>query len=155
MKKATNDLIERGLRAWTAGDLDALEAVLDPAVTLRWVEPGDWDCLGRDQVIRLLRQRQAEGNAAYPVSIEHVDEHTFIVPSTRPVDVDGPQPFPVATRVSVEGGKVIAMQQYRAATRAQPPVELRQTSPSQRNGLPMTGFRCQCRCITTRRADRS
>jgi ketosteroid isomerase-like protein len=36
----TDDLVERGLRAWIEGDLAALEAVLDPAVTLRWVEPG-------------------------------------------------------------------------------------------------------------------
>jgi hypothetical protein len=40
MTSATDELIERGLRALTTGDLDALEAVLDPAVTLRWVEPG-------------------------------------------------------------------------------------------------------------------
>ena len=113
MTSATDELIERGLRAWSAGDLDALEAVLDPAVTLRWVEPGEWDCVGRDQVMRLLRQRQAEGNAAYPVTVEHVDEHTFIASSTRPVGVDAPQSFPVATCITVAGGRVTAMQQYR------------------------------------------
>ena len=113
MTSTTDQLIERGLRAWTAGDLDALEAVLDPAVTLRWVEPGGWDCSGRDEVMRLLRQRHAEGNAAYPVNIEHLDEHTFIVSSIRPVDFDGPRPFPVATRITVAGGRVTAMQQYR------------------------------------------
>jgi ketosteroid isomerase-like protein len=113
MTSATDELIERGLRAWTTGDLDALEAVLDPAVTLCWVEPGDWDCVGRDQVIRLLRERQAEGSAVYPVGIEHVDEHTFIVTSSSPIDFDGPQRFPVATRITVAGGKVTAMQQYR------------------------------------------
>jgi hypothetical protein len=47
------------------------------------------------------------------VNIEHVDEHTFIVSSTKPIDYDGPQPFPVATRITVAGGKVTAMQQYR------------------------------------------
>jgi ketosteroid isomerase-like protein len=113
MTVATDELIERGLRAWTTGDLDALEAVLDPEVTLRWVEPGDWDCIGRDQVIRLLRERQAEGNRPYPVRIEHLDEHTFIVSSTKPIDPDGPRPFPVATRITVADGKVTAMQQYR------------------------------------------
>lgn len=50
MTSATDQIIERGLRAWTSGDLDALETVLDPAVTLTWVEPGEWDCVGRDQV---------------------------------------------------------------------------------------------------------
>ena len=113
MTGATDELIERGLRAWTVGDMDGLEAVLDPAVTLRWVEPGEWDCVGRDQVIGLLRERHPEGHAVYPVLIEHVDEHTFIVTSTSPIDFDGPQPFPVATRITVAGGKIIAMQQYR------------------------------------------
>ena len=113
MTNATDELIERGLRAWTTGDLDGLEAVLDPAVTLGSVEPGKWDCVGRDEVMWLLRQRQAEENAAYPVNIAHVGEHTFIVTSTKPIDYDGPQPFPVATRITVAGGKVITMQQYR------------------------------------------
>lgn len=113
MTSATDEIIERGLRAWTTGDLDALEAVLDSAVTLKWIEPGEWDCVGRDEVMWLLRQRHSQGNAAYPVNVEHVDEHTFIVSSTKPIDFDGPQPFPVATRITVAGGKVTAMQQYR------------------------------------------
>ncbi|MCW2596864.1 MAG: hypothetical protein QOG07_3881 [Pseudonocardiales bacterium] len=113
MRSATDELIERGLHAWSAGELDRLEAVLDPAVTLRSVAPGDWDCVGWEEVMWLLRRRQAEGNAAYPVTIEHVDEHTFIVSSTTRIDSDGPQPFPVATRITVADGKVTAMQQYR------------------------------------------
>ena len=113
MSRAPEELIERGLRAWSAGDLDALEAVLDERVTLRWVEPGDWDCAGRDQVMALLRQRQAEGNRPYPVRIERLDEHTFLVSSTKPIDFDGPQPFPVATRVTVADGTVVALQQSR------------------------------------------
>jgi ketosteroid isomerase-like protein len=113
MISASDELIERGLHAWIAGDLDALEAVLDPDVTLRWVEPGGWDCTGRDQVMRLLRQRQGERNRPYPVNVEHLDEHTFIVFSTKPIDDDWPQAFPVATRITIANGKVIAMQQYR------------------------------------------
>jgi hypothetical protein len=113
MASAAEELIERGLRAWTVGDLDALEGVLDPDVTLRWVEPGDWDCTGRDQVMRLLRQRQVGGNQSYPVSIERLDEQTFLVSSSKPIDPDGPQPFPVATRVTLARGKVIALQQFR------------------------------------------
>jgi SnoaL-like domain len=109
------DPISVGLRAWLAGDLDALAAVLDPGVTLHWVEPGPWDCNGRDEVLNLLRQRQAERGARspYPVQIERIDEHTIIVTSDAPVDYDGPQPFPVATRIRLAGGKVTAMQQYR------------------------------------------
>lgn len=35
----TTDLIQRTLQAWTDGGLDALEAILDSQVGLRWVKP--------------------------------------------------------------------------------------------------------------------
>lgn len=110
------DPVTVGLRAWMAGDIDALAAVLDPEVTLRWVEPGPWDCAGRDEVIALLRERKGErgGRAQYPVHVDRIDEHTVVVRSDAPIDFDGPQPFPVVTRVTTQGGKVVAMQQLRA-----------------------------------------
>jgi hypothetical protein len=40
MVSGTTELIETGLRAWAGGNLDALEAVLDPKVSLRWFEAG-------------------------------------------------------------------------------------------------------------------
>ena len=113
MTSSTDELIERGLHAWAIGDLDRLEAVFHPAVTLRSVEPGEWDCVGRDELMWLLRQRYAQGNGALPVTIERVDEHTVIVASTTRIDVDGPQPFPIVTRITVAEGKVVAMWQYR------------------------------------------
>lgn len=114
MTSAISELIERGLRAWAAGDLDTLEAVFDPGVTLQTVAPpGEWDCVGREELMWLLRQRQAQGTASYPVSVEEVDEHTLIVTSTKPAEVEGSQPLRVVTRITVTGGKVIAMRQYR------------------------------------------
>jgi ketosteroid isomerase-like protein len=112
------DVIEEGLRAWAAGHLDALEAVLDPQVSLRWVEPGPWDCTDRDQVMRLLRQRQTErhGQPPYPVQVTRVDGDTYVVSSDSPIDPDGPQPFRVATRITVANGKVTEMQQYKTQT---------------------------------------
>lgn len=47
--------------AWAAGDLDALEILLAPEVSLRAVQPGPWDRTGREQVMALLRRRRAEG----------------------------------------------------------------------------------------------
>ena len=86
------DVIKDGLRAWATGDLDALETLLDPQVSLRWVEPGPWDCTNRDQVMRLLRKRQAErhGQPPYPVHVTRVDGYTYVVSSDSPIDPDGP-----------------------------------------------------------------
>ena len=103
----TDDLVQRGLRAWTEGDLDALETVLDRSVTLRWIEPGAWDCTGRDQVMRLLRERQTEGRGPNPMRIEALDEQTVVV------SPDTPGPYgAAATRISIAHGHVVAMRQY-------------------------------------------
>jgi ketosteroid isomerase-like protein len=103
----TDDLVQRGLRAWTNGDLDALEAVLDPDVTLGWIEPGEWDCVGRDQVMDLLRERASEGRTADPRRVGRIDAHTVVVSSDRP----GPYGA-AATRISIAHDKVMAMRQF-------------------------------------------
>ena len=105
--------IEAGLRAWAAGDLDALETLLAPEVTLTAALPGPWDCVGRDQVMALLRSRRAE-RPPYPVHVHQVDARTWTVTTDAPVDPDGPEPFRHGTRITVDGGRVTAMQQYRA-----------------------------------------
>ncbi len=99
-------LIRGGLLAWTRGDLDALERVLDPAVTLRAVQPGPWDCANRDQVMSLLRQRAAErqGEPSDQVEVHRLDESTFRVSGLGGGDA-------VATLVKIAGGKVISLQQ--------------------------------------------
>jgi ketosteroid isomerase-like protein len=102
-----SELVQRGLRAWSEGDLNMLEAVLDPDVTLRWIEPGPWDCTGRDEVMGLLRERQAEVGSAHEMQIEYLDEHTVVVSAQKP----RPQGA-AATRITIAHGKVVAMQQY-------------------------------------------
>lgn len=108
-----DDLVQRGLRAWTHGDLDTLEAVLDPNVTLGGIEPGEWDCVGREQVVQLLRQRAAEGRTNDPRRVERVDEHTIVVSAEQP----GPYGA-AATRISIARGTVVAMRQYATGDQA-------------------------------------
>jgi hypothetical protein len=84
-------------------------------VTLLAAQPGPWDCVGREQVIALLRSRRAE-EPAYPVHVRRLDEHTWTVTTDAPVDPEGPEPFAHGTRITVTGGRVSAMQQYRADT---------------------------------------
>ena len=105
------DPIETGLRAWTKGDLDSLEAVLAPEVSLLAVEPGPWDCVGREQVTALLRLRRQ--GTVHPAHVRRIDEHTWTVTTDAPVDAEAPEPFPHGTVISVNGGRVTLMQQYR------------------------------------------
>jgi ketosteroid isomerase-like protein len=103
---SANDVIERGLAAWSRGDLDALETILDPAVTLRAMQPGPWDCDNREQVMHLLRLRDSQRGVDEPrtVDVRQVDEHTYLASG-----LGGGEG--IATRVSIANGKVVAMQQ--------------------------------------------
>jgi hypothetical protein len=87
--------------------------VLASDVTLRAVEPGPWDCVGREQVMALLRRRRTE-RPGYAVHVRRVDAHTWTVTTEAPIDIDGPEPFPHGTRITVTSGLVTAMLQYRA-----------------------------------------
>jgi hypothetical protein len=105
MPPGTTELIEAGLRAWASGNLDALEAVLDTEVSLRWFEPGEWDCADREQVMGLLRQRQAEGAQNPARRMDRLDENTFVVSPSSMSDPNRSESFP-ATLITVAGGKV-------------------------------------------------
>ena len=100
------DVIERGLAAWSRGDLDALEAILDPAVTLRAMQPGPWDCQNREAVMQLLRARETQRNVNDPrgADLRRVDDNTYLVSGVA--GGDG-----LATRVSIDNGQVVALQQ--------------------------------------------
>ena len=59
MNQANVDLLLRGYRAFVAGDLDAIEAMLDPEV--EWVGVGEVAGIAdRSDVLEVLRDRLAE-----------------------------------------------------------------------------------------------
>ena len=104
----TDDVVRRGLAAWLAGEVDELAGLFDENVTLRSYEPGPWDCTGRRQVTELLRQRRSR-RAPGRIRVEQIDERTLVASSAGSAGAD-----PVATRITLAGGKVVAMQQYRS-----------------------------------------
>jgi hypothetical protein len=104
-----DDVVEQGLRAWLAGDVDAVVALFDDGVTLRWYEPGPWDCAGREQVTELLRLRRSENPDPAAVRVERIDDRTLVASSE-----ESGHNGSVATRITLDGGgRVVAMQQYR------------------------------------------
>lgn len=98
--------LQVGLDAWRRGDLDGIERSLHPAVTLRAINAGPWDCENRDQVVALLRQRaeQRKGDERPEVTVRRVDDATFLV--TGLGDAKG-----TATLVTMDAGLVVALQQ--------------------------------------------
>jgi ketosteroid isomerase-like protein len=106
-------LAEEGFDAWRRSDLDALEELFAPDVEWRWFEPGDWDCHGRDEVMRTLRQRHAAGFAEGRLSFHEAGPDVVIV-SAHPSEIGGPDwPDETSTVIRFRAGKVVSMQDYR------------------------------------------
>ncbi len=111
-------LAEEGLEAWRRGDFEALEGILDPGLEWRWFEPGDWDCDGRDAVMRTLRERHAQGFARGVLEFRDAGDESVIVVS-HPSEIGGPEwPAETATVMRFRAGKVVSMQDYRTEQEA-------------------------------------
>ena len=111
-------LAREGLAAWRAGDFEALERLLDPGVEWHWFEPGDWDCHGRDDVLRTLRERHAQGFASGELEFNGLGPNTVLVVA-HPREIGGLEwPAETATVMRFRDGKVVSMQDYRTETDA-------------------------------------
>jgi hypothetical protein len=77
-----DSMIREGLAAWKRGDLDALQRLLDPAVTLRALTAGPWECESREQVMSLLRQPadHRRDERSPEVDVQRVNHSTLPVP---------------------------------------------------------------------------
>jgi SnoaL-like domain len=111
----SQELLERarvGFEAWRRGEFETLEEMLAPEVELLWWDPGDWDCHGRADVMRLLRERYAQGFAGGRMELIEAGEDRLIMVSF-PAEVGGPEwPEETATAISFRNGKAVHMQQY-------------------------------------------
>ena len=99
MSQEPVDLLMRGYRAFVAGDLDAIERMLDPDV--EWVGGGEEAVLvSRDRVLDVLRERVAE---AYHVTVDRaVGLGDRVVVSMRfsRVETDTTDDWPMQSRRS-------------------------------------------------------
>ena len=118
MSSESLTLAEQGLAAWRKGDFETLERLLDPAVEWRWFEPGEWDCHGREDVLRTLRERHAQGFAAGALEFGDVGGDTVIVVS-HPVRLAArngpPRQQPSCVSATEE---LVSMQDYRTQPEA-------------------------------------
>ena len=107
------ELARAGLAAWERGDFAALEELLALEATWRAVEPGEWDCESRDDILRTLRERYEQGFTMGPIELLEGGPGTVILLS-RPAEVGGPDwPEETAIAITFCDGKVVAMQDYR------------------------------------------
>src|SRR5919199_4516434 len=105
-------LVEEGLEAWRSGDFSRVESMLHPNATWRWWQPGEWDCLNRDDVLRTLRYRYEHGFGRAETEFVDGGPGTVIVVS-HPSDIGGAEwPDEMATVIAFEGEKIATMQDY-------------------------------------------
>jgi ketosteroid isomerase-like protein len=106
------ELAQAGLAAWKRGDFEALAELLAPDATWRAVEPGDWDCESRDDILRTLRERYEQGFTMGPIELVEGGPGMVILLS-RPAEVGGPDwPEETAIAITFRAGKVVAMQDH-------------------------------------------
>jgi ketosteroid isomerase-like protein len=102
------ETILRGYRAFTAGDLDAIEHMLDPEV--EWVGVGEVAALAdRADVLEILRDRLAE---EYQVTVDRcigVGEEVVVSMRFSRVEVDTTDDRPLQSRRSYLVGRYAAI----------------------------------------------
>jgi ketosteroid isomerase-like protein len=118
MSEETMALARQGFDAWQRGDLATIEAMLDPSVQWGWFEPGDWDCDGRDDVLRTLRERYQQGFARGTIDIVDGGPDSVVVVA-HAAEIGGTEwPDEVATVITFHEGKATTMRDYRTKEEA-------------------------------------
>ena len=99
MSQAAVDILLRGYRAFVAGDLDAIEGMLDPEV--EWIGVGEVAAIAdRSDVLDILRDRVAED---YQVTVDRcigVGEDVVVSMRFSRVEVDPSDERPLQSRRS-------------------------------------------------------
>ena len=112
MSEDTLELARHGFAAWQRGDFETIEAILDPNVWWHWFEAGEWDCNGREDVMRTLRERYDDGLARAPLELIDVGDDV-VVAVVHPRDAGDEWPPETATLITFHDGKVVSMEDHR------------------------------------------
>ena len=108
MSQAGVDLILRGYRAFIAGDLDAIESLLDPEV--EWIGVGEVAAVAdRSDVLDVLRDRVAED---YQVTVDRcigVGDDVVVSMRFSRVELDPTDERPLQSRRSFLVGRYAAI----------------------------------------------
>jgi ketosteroid isomerase-like protein len=108
MSQAGVDTILRGYRAFVAGDLEAIEGMLDPEV--EWVGAGETAGVAhRTDVLEILRDRLAE---EYQVTVDRcigVGDDVVVSMRFSQVEIDATDDRPLQSRRSFHVGRYAAI----------------------------------------------
>jgi ketosteroid isomerase-like protein len=108
VSQAAVDVILRGYRAFVAGDLDAIETMLDPQV--EWLGAGEVAAIAdREDVLAILRQRLDE---QYQVTVDRcigVGDDVVVSMRFSRVDLDATDDRPLQSRRSYHLGRYSAI----------------------------------------------
>ena len=139
MSQEAVDLLLRGYRAFVAGDLDAIEGMLDPEV--EWIGVGEVAAIAdRSDVLDVLRDRVAEG---YQITVDRcigVGEEVVVSMRFSRIELDATDDRPLQSRrsflvgryaaiVTMHDGRVVRVVEYPHLTGALAAVGLEDENP--------------------------
>jgi ketosteroid isomerase-like protein/catechol 2,3-dioxygenase-like lactoylglutathione lyase family enzyme len=121
-------LAREGYEALIKGDLERLEELFAPDVQWYGQQPGPGDCLNREEALAVIRQRALERAIGELREVSALDGDRVLVvmgpPGLSAMELEelgiaaGQE---VASIVTFDGGKVVAMQDYRSRSEALAP----------------------------------
>ncbi|HYT29896.1 MAG TPA: nuclear transport factor 2 family protein [Actinomycetota bacterium] len=85
MTRENVDSIRRGFEAWLQGDFDTMLGMIEPDVEWIAFEPGPWDCHGRDQMERVMRERFHHGARGRLAEVLDAGDKVVICVSDRTI----------------------------------------------------------------------
>ena len=139
MSQQAVDILLRGYRAFVAGDLEAIEGMLDPEV--EWIGVGEVAAIAdRSEVLDILRARVAED---YQVTVDRcigVGEDVVVSMRFSRVELDSTDERPLQSRrsflvgryaaiVTMRDGRVVRVVEYPHLTGALAAVGLEDENP--------------------------
>jgi hypothetical protein len=78
-------LARKGYEAVMRGEIDVLEQLLAPDLSLDWWEHGPWDCHGREEALAVIEERRGQHAIGELIEVREVAPgEVLVVTRTRP-----------------------------------------------------------------------
>jgi ketosteroid isomerase-like protein len=117
MSTADVELVRQAYAALASGRLNEAEQVLHPDAQWLGVEPGPWDCIGREQVVATMRERVEQGAVGELEEIREAGDAVLLTMIATPevMELLGLSSDRTYILVECDAGRVVRMRDFASA----------------------------------------